>query len=229
MPAKRRAGAPWSLEEFQALMDLLDEIRVIPKPVAVAKPPGLAGADLMRLSSIEPTKQDPTEHDTAPLLRRLEKSGLYIRLRKTQEFKLLQDKFRKVIARQQMKAGAHAEFEFLYWVLFSANWFFSACAVRDRQRLNLKAGKKPQQEGRDAYANARQDARQAIARLQALQSRGVNLDDCMDNEILFRLLKELDKKMSLPRKRRETAKTPAVDALTFFAKMTVYRPKDTTG
>jgi hypothetical protein len=225
MPTEGRPKCPWSTQELLTLLNLLEELKTVPESPAPTRSaslasfmgfPGLAG-----LSADAPDQREAKKYVTAPLWCRLEANSLYSRLRRgNPAFKQLQFKFQEIMVRRcGMEARAHAEFEFLIWVLLSGQAYYDGKAGRESRHQGagrLKLGKSP-------YADDRLAARRAIAELDALRSRGIRLDSYIDDHRLTRLLSELDKEMSRPRKRRETAKTPATDALKLLGRMLCVR------
>ena len=227
MTTAERGSRPWSESELLTLLELLEDLKRVPKLPAVA--PSMDSylssvSGLMSLSALLPPNRETTKPATAPLWHRLKQNPLYLRMRRNGAFKKLQKKFREIMVRRRdMEEGAHAEFEFLFWVLLSGQQYYIGRARRESQHPSQHLGDKRRKLGKSAYANDRVAARKAIAELKTLRSKGIRLDSYMDDEKLRSLLSKLDQEMSRPRKRRETAKTPATDALKLLARMLCLR------
>jgi hypothetical protein len=229
MPTGGRLQSPWSEAELLTLLGLLEEFKKVREPPSAASAESylttLAG--LMSLSGSPPVIDGETPKPvTAPLWDRLEQNPLYLRMCRNRAFKLLLAKFREVMGRRlKMEKGAHAEFEFIYWVLLSGQFYYQRKAQRDSRHYGNRKGTRRQRLGEATYSEQRKAVRKLIADLNAYRSNGVRLTSHQDEHRLSALLSQLDMEMSRTRKRRETDRTPATDALKLLARMLYLRFK----
>src|ERR1039458_8139380 len=115
MPTGRKVESPWSAQEISTLLDLLEKLRVVPKPPFLEPSPQGQSTTLANFVAQfmgAPANPEVTKHDTAPLWQRLKQNPLYLSLkRKNPALKRLQSKFREIMVRRRgMEPGAHAEF-----------------------------------------------------------------------------------------------------------------------
>jgi len=203
-------------------VDLTIEIKAIPRKTPEPKSEsnvGLLSSILNRFNApAGPTTEDlQTDH----LWKRLNKNALYVRLRKNPDFRNLQTKFQEVIVkRKSHRPGSHAEFEFLFWVLGSARHYYRGLDLR-RDRQSSRKG--PIRAGNEPYADMRNATHQAIEKLRVLRTMGIRLDGYSKDSQLSELLNELDAQVLRKRKRRETDKSPATEALNMLAEMMCVR------
>jgi hypothetical protein len=106
-------------------------------------------------------------------------------------------------------------------VLLSANGFFAERFARKLREVAMLSGptvSKLRRKGSKAYADHRKSARGHIAALLELRSiASVRLTDVTDDRTLTSLLEKLSSQLQ-GRKRRETTKTPATNAIAFLAR-----------
>ena len=213
MLRKINEGPPWTVEEFRTLSDLLVELARNPaelerNPARGIPLNALLGGLLFPERAQEAAKQEEKriDQEIARARKRLDSDPLYKKLRKNESFRALSSKFESRLKRERKEGRRpRAEFDFIFLVLLAARSFFVAQVKRLANR-------------RSRGFNDRKSARRHIAALLKLRSIGnVELIDFKDDRLLTSLLEKLDSQMQR-RKRRETAKTPATNAIAFLAR-----------